>query len=423
MGMTIAEKILAGKSGRDRVAPGEMVTCRIDWLMLDSIDHDLSAAIEEVGIRRAFDPDRVVIIHDHEVPPASAAVANMYARSRERVAEFGITNFFDMGRHGICHQFFVEQGFALPGQLVVGNDSHTTTYGAMNTASRGVLQEIPYLLAKGELWFRVPETVRIRLSGALSPWVSAKDVVLHLASSFGFRRFLNRSIEYSGPALDTMSIAGRMVLSNMGVDLGAKFAISGFDQMTEAYLGGRAREAFTPVTSDPDAAVRDTLDLDLSAIGPLVAGPDELFRVRPAGDLGDIRINQAFLGSCTNGRIEDMESAASVLRGQKVAKHVRMIVTPASQAIFREMARTGLMDVFVEAGAIVTNSTCGACMGLTMGVLGDGEVCIASTSRNFKGRMGSPTAEIYLGSPATVAASAIAGVISDPATMAVRPAA
>jgi 3-isopropylmalate/(R)-2-methylmalate dehydratase large subunit len=414
MGMTIAEKILAAKSGRDVVRPGEIVTCKIDRLMLDSIDPDFCAAIDDIGITRAWDPDRVIIIHDHEVPPASIGVANMYAESRRRAKRFGITHFFDMGNHGICHQFFVENGFALPGQLIVGNDSHTTTYGALNAASRGILQEVPFVFAKGELWFRVPDTVRVALTGQLSEWVTSKDIVLHVAGRYNFNPFLNRSIEYSGQGLRDLSLAGRMVLSNMAVDLGAKFAISEFDAVTAAFLAGRAIEGYKPVVSDADAPVAASLELSLGDIRPLVAHPDGLFNVSPAAECKGIRIDQAFLGTCTNGRLEDLQLAAKVLLGRKIAKHVRMIVTPASQAIFREMARSGLMETFLEAGAVVTNSTCGACMGLSMGVLGDDEVCISSGSRNFKGRMGSTTAQIYLASPATVAASAVAGEIADP---------
>ena len=414
MGMTIAEKILATKSGRDVVRPGEILTCRIDRLMLDSIDPDFCAAIDDIGIQRAWDPDRVIIIHDHEVPPASIGVANMYAESRRRARKFGIKHFFDMGNHGICHQFFVENGFALPGQLVVGNDSHTTTYGALNAASRGILQEVPYVFAKGELWFRVPDTVRVRLTGKLSQWVTSKDIVLHVAGRYNFNPFLNRSIEYCGEGLGHLSLAGRMVLSNMAVDLGAKFAIADYDEVTAAYLAGRAVEDYVPVAADADASVVETLDLSLSDIRSLVAHPDGLFKVSPATEIKSVRIDQAFVGTCTNGRLEDLQLAAKVLKGRKIASHVRMIVTPASQAIFGEMARSGLMETFLEAGAVVTNSTCGACMGLSMGILGDDEVCISSGSRNFKGRMGSASAKIYLASPATVAASAIAGEIADP---------
>jgi 3-isopropylmalate/(R)-2-methylmalate dehydratase large subunit len=412
--MTIAEKILAEKSGRERVRPGDIVTCRIDRLMLDSFDHELCEAIDAVGLKRIKYPERVVVIHDHEVPPSSAKVATMYAESRRRVHRYGLLHFYDMGNHGICHQFFVENGYALPGQLILGNDSHTTTYGAMNAASRGILQEVVYVLATGRLWFRVPETVRIVLSGRLGPFVTSKDLVFLLARTYGVPTFLNKALEFAGPALASLSVASRMVLNNMAVDLGAKFAITEFDAVTSGYLSGRAVEPYTPVSSDADASVRQTIDLDLSEASPLVACPDELFKIKPARALAGTKIDQAFLGTCTNGRYEDMQTAANILRGNRIAKHVRMIVTPASQAIFLQMAKSGLMEDFVNAGAIVTNSTCGACMGLSMGLLGDGETCISSGSRNFRGRMGSARADIYLASPATVAASAIAGEIVDP---------
>jgi 3-isopropylmalate/(R)-2-methylmalate dehydratase large subunit len=419
--MTMAEKVLAIKSGRDSVRPGDVVTCEIDRLMLDSFDQDLCEAIDAVGLQRIFDPDKVVVIHDHEVPPSSASVATMYANSRKRIRQYGIAHFYDMGRHGICHQFFVENGYALPGQLILGNDSHSTTYGAVNAVSRGILQEVVYVLATGKLWFRVPETIRIVLRGRLSPYVTSKDLVFQLASVYGVRTFLNKSLEFCGPGLSDLSMASRMVLNNMAVDLGAKFAITEFDQVTADYLSGRAGSRFTPVSADDESTYRQTILLDLSEASPLVACPNDLFNVKPARSLPGIRIDQAFLGTCTNGRYEDMEAAADILRGQQIAKHVRMIVTPASQAIFVQMAKTGLMETFVNAGAIVTNSTCGACMGLSMGLLGDGETCISSGSRNFRGRMGSSLANIYLASPATVAASAIAGEIVDPAQLSRQP--
>lgn len=414
MGMTMAEKILAAKAGRDQVRPREIVTCKIDRLMLESFDPDIIGVIKEIGITKVWDSERIVVIHDHEVPPASVEVANMYAESRRMARSFGLKYFFDMGNHGICHQLFVERGFALPGQLVVGNDSHVTTYGAFNAASRGIMEEVPHVLVKGVLWFRVPESVRVILRGELPRLVSSKDLILFLASRLGIQMTLNRSIEFVGPTIKGLSIESRMVLSNMAVDLGAKFAIMESDQKTLEYLAGRAVEPFTPVSSDPDADFHSVHEVDVSGLDPLVACPHELRNVRPVREVKGVKIHQAFLGSCTNGRLEDMQIAAQVLRGRKVHPDVRMIVTPASQAVFREMARTGLMEVFLDAGAIVTNSTCGACTGLHLGVLGHGDTCISSGSRNYKGRMGSPEAQIYLASPATVAASAVAGEIIDP---------
>lgn len=382
--------------------------------MLESFDQEVAATIDELGIREVWDPERVVLIHDHEVPPASADVATMYARSRQLARAFELSHVFDIGNHGICHQLFVEEGFALPGQLVVGNDSHATTYGALNVAARGIAEEVPWVLVEGSLWFRVPETVVIELTGVLDPAVSAKDMVLELARRLDLRVMLNRSVEFRGPAVEGLSIAGRMVLSNMGVDLGAKFALIAADTVTNAYLEGRARQPYEPVASDHDATVAARLTIDATGLEPLVAYPGSLAEVRPVREAGGVRIDQAFLGTCTNGRFEDLEAAAAILTGHRVHQDVRMIVTPASQTIFRQLHRTGLMDVFLDAGALVTHSTCGPCMGLHMGVLGNGEVCVSTGSRNTRGRMGSSDAQVYLASPATVAASAITGELTDP---------
>lgn len=414
MGMTIAEKILAHKSSRSRVKPGDIVTCKIDRMMLESIDNDLVRAIQEVQVSKVWDRDRIVLIHDHETPPATPQMATMYAESRRLARKFGVTHFFDMGRHGICHQHFIEKGFALPGQLIVGNDSHTSTYGAFNAAGRGILEELVAVLLKGELWFRVPETVRITLKGSLQPWVSTKDVALHLASQPLSQDFFNRSVEYVGPGVTALSVASRMVLANMGTDLSAEFTLMEADEKTLTYLKDRAAEPFEVVEADDDADLAAHHTVDVAFLEPLVAGPHELRRVRPANTLKGVKIDQAFIGTCTSGRMEDLKIAAAALKKHKVHPNVRMVVTPASQAIFRELSTTGLMEVFIDAGAIVTNSTCGACMGMHLGVLGEKEVCISTGSRNYKGRMGSPGAEIYLGSPATVTASAIAGEIADP---------
>jgi 3-isopropylmalate/(R)-2-methylmalate dehydratase large subunit len=319
-----------------------------------------------------------------------------------------------MGRSGICHQLFVEKGYALPGQLSVGTDSHTTTYGALNMASRGIDQDLLYVLIKGELWFRVPETIRFEVTGKMLDGVMSKDLILFIAGKYGTDVALYKSAEFVGPTIGEMSIDSRLTISNMGVEIGAKFLLFEADGKTEEYLKNRAQDVFKPVTSDLDAVFQNVYKINIDGLEPQVACPHDVGNVKPVREVEGLPIDQAFLGSCTNARIEDLQIAARILKGRKIHPRTRMIVTPASQAIYKEALEKGLINIFIDAEAVVTNSTCGACDGLHLGVLGAGERCIASQNRNFKGRMGSPDSEVYLASPATVAASAVAGAIADP---------
>jgi 3-isopropylmalate/(R)-2-methylmalate dehydratase large subunit len=415
MGMTMAEKILARASGRDRVTPGEMVIANIDRLLVLGEDwQEVSPFFDELGIKRVWNPDRVVVIHDHMVPPGNVPTADAYFESRQIVEKFGIRHFYDVGRSGICHQLFAEKGYALPGQLVVGTDSHTTTYGALNTASRGIVLDLLYVLVKGRLWFRIPETIRFEVNGKMPNGVMSKDLFLFIAGKYGTDLAIYKSVEFVGPTVEEMSISSRMTISNMGVEIGAKFLIFEVDDKTQNYLKDKAQESYEPVRSDPDAIFQETFKLRVDSLEPQVACPHDVGNVRPVRDVKGIPFDQAFLGSCTNGRYEDLEIAAKILKGRKIHPRTRMIVTPASAAIYREALQNGLIDIFINAEAVVTNPTCGACAGIHLGVLGTGERCIASQNRNFKGRMGSPSSELFLASPATVAASAIAGVIADP---------
>lgn len=413
--MTMAQKALARAAGQRWVAPGEFVTARVDLAMT----HDIFAAdvfrlLDEAGIDRVWDADRVVVVFDHLVPAPTAAAAEAQRRARDYLERFAVRHFYRPGA-GICHQLLAEHGHVLPGRLVVGTDSHTTTAGALGAAATGIgTSEMAYVLATGRLWFKVPETVRFELHGALGRRVSTKDLVLFLAGRFGTELGRYQALEFGGPAAAALSLASRLTVSNMGVELGAKFAFFEADDVTADYLAGRTAEPVEPFGPDADASYQTVYAVDLDRLEPLVALPHNLDRVRPVGEVQGLHIDQAFVGSCTNGRLEDLEEAASILRGRQVHPDVRLVVVPASQAVYREAQRRGLLAVFVDAGAMVLSPGCGPCFGGHLGLLAPGERCIGTHNRNFRGRMGSPDAEIYLASPATVAASAVEGAIADP---------
>jgi 3-isopropylmalate/(R)-2-methylmalate dehydratase large subunit len=415
MGMTLAEKILARAAGNEETTAGEFVVADIDLAML----HDIFAAqvfdmLGEVGKEQVFEPDRTVVVIDHLVPAPSAEAAAQHQRIREHVSRFGISVFYDAGE-GICHQLLPERGHVRPGMLIVGTDSHTTTYGALGAGATGIgTSDMVYALATGRLWFRVPETIRFELTGDLMKAVSWKDVILHLAGRFGSDFAQYRAIEFAGPAVTSADMSSRLTVSNMALEMGAKFGLFAADEVTDSYLrdhGGTGSEPFEP---DPDANYEAVYEIPLSGLPPQVAKPHEVDRVGPVSDVEGLAIDQAFIGSCTNGRIEDLRAAAEVLDGQHVAPGVRLLVAPASRAVLREAMKTGVLASLVEAGASVLTPGCGPCFGGHGGLLGPGERCIGTHNRNFIGRMGSPEAEIYLASPATVAASALVGHIADP---------
>ncbi len=412
--MTMAEGVLARAAGRDRVAAGEFVVAAVDLALV----HDIFAVpvfdtLREVGRNAVWDPERVAVVIDHLVPAPTGAAAQVHQRIREHVAELGIGRFFDVGA-GICHQVLPEAGLVRPGMLVVGTDSHTTTHGALGAAGTGIgTSEMAYVLATGRLWFRVPETIRVDLSGSLSPPVTWKDAILHLAGRLGADGAQYRSLEFGGPAAAGVDMGGRLTMCNMAVELGAKFGIFPADPVTVDYLAARGVRA-EPFAPDPDARYLAVHEVDLSALEPQVALPHAVDRVRPVGEVEGLQVHQAFLGSCTNGRLEDLEQAAGILRGRRVARGVRLLVAPASRSVYEAAARSGVLATLVEAGATVLPPGCGPCFGGHGGLLAPGERCIGSHNRNFVGRMGSPEAEIYLASPPTVAASAVAGRITDP---------
>ncbi len=421
MGMTMIEKILARASGKAKVEPGEYVVAKIDRIMVvgelfgELTSDKMTVEWEkDIKLKKVFDPERVVVLLEHSIPPPNIPTADLYAACRQGVKKLGIKHFFDIARGGICHQVFAEYGFARPGELVVGTDSHTCIYGAFNVGSRGINYDLPYILSTGETWFRVPPSIRFKIEGRLPSGVYAKDVILAIGGIYSTDVGLGKSVEFIGSTVREMDISSRVTISNMSAEIGADFALFEADDKIINYVKSRTNEPFTPVFSDKDAKYESEYLMDVSGLTPKVACPHHVGNVKDVTAAAGTKIDQAFIGSCTNGSYDDLLIAANILRGKKIHPDVRLIITPASQEIYRAAIRDGLMDVFNEAEALVTHSTCGCCGGNQLGVLGAGEVCIGTNNRNFKGRMGSSEAEIYLASPATVAASAIEGVIADP---------
>ena len=414
MGLTFAQKVLAKKAGLDRVDVGQIVEIEPDACL----SHDNTAAIAKtfakIGVDRVKDPDKFVIVLDHTVPASEAKYAQNHKEIREFVARNGIKRFYDVGV-GICHQVLPEKGFALPGRLILGSDSHTTTYGAFGAFAAGIgRSEMAALYATSRIWLKTPSSLKIVVEGRLADPVTAKDLILKIIGDIGADGALYQSVEYTGEAISAMSLASRMVLCNMAIEMGAKNGYCAPDDKTFAFLESRAETTYTPVYPDADAEYERVLTYDAASLEPQVAKPHTVDNVSPVADVAGTPIHQALLGTCTNGRMEDLRLAAKILRGRKIADGVRMLVLPASQEILLDALREGLIDIFVEAGAMLLNPGCGPCLGAHQGVMAPGEVCLSTANRNFKGRMGSPDAETYLGSPATVAASAVTGVITDP---------
>lgn len=413
MGQTIAEKIFSHKIGR-QVRVGDFITAPIDRVMCHEGFFPAASKLAANNIDRIWDPQRVVVVLDHYVPSPTEKMAAVHTQIRQMVERYGIEHFYGE-REGICHQVMIERGHVRPGELILGTDSHTCTYGALGAAAAGIgVSEMAYVLATGELWFQVPPSVRIDLTGRLADLVCAKDVSLVIAGRLGAEFAQYRSLEFAGEAVAAMSLSSRLVLSNMSVEFGAKFGIFPVDHHVVDYLRSIGVENSYPITPDDDAVYENNHRFDISEIEPMVAMPHSVDRVACVRDATGEKIHQAFLGSCTNGRIEDLRVAAGLLRGRKVSPSVRMLVYPASALVYRQAMNEGLLRILSEAGAIICPPSCGPCFGSHGGLLGPGETCIASNNRNFKGRMGSPDASIYLASPATVAASAWKGAICDP---------
>jgi 3-isopropylmalate/(R)-2-methylmalate dehydratase large subunit len=415
--MTIVEKILARAAGLKKTKPNEYVTARIDMAMMPEAFRLLQTVLTKGGIRegafRIWDRDRFVVVIDHRVPPTSLANAENQKIIREFAKTLNVKHFYDLFP-GVCHQVMVEKGHVRPGELIVGADSHTTTYGALNAASTGIgASEMAYVIQTGELWFRVPETIKFEVTGKLPEFVHSKDIILSVAGKHSTEVAQYKAIEWTGSAIDGMSLDSRLTMGNMSVELGAKFGIFRADQKVVDYVRARTDKPFEPVESDPDAVYSETYRIDGAGLEPQVALPHTVGNVVKAKDVKDVKIDQAVIASCCHGRIEDLEIAVRMLKGKKVHPGVRFYVAPASWEVFKEASERGLLSKLIESGVMIGNPSCGFCTGY-QGILAAGERCIAATPRNFKGRMGSNDSEIFLGSPATVTASAIRGKIVDP---------
>lgn len=418
--MTLAEKILARASGRERVAPDQIVVARVD-LALSHENADLvRKSFLEIGLARVWDPSKIVIVFDHRIPAESEKTATTHKAVREFVAAQGIEHFYDVGRGGICHQVLPENGHVRPGMVLVGTDSHTTTHGAFGAFATGIgATEMAGVWAEGALWFKVPSTLRIEVEGEFRPWVSAKDLILYIIGRLGADGADYRAVEFDGPAIRRMTVASRMVLANLAMEMGAKVAFTPVDEILLDYLRPRVPEKLEMIAPDADACYERVIRVDAGEdiLEPQIACPHAVDHVQPLSALGEVPVEQAVLGSCTNGRLEDLEVAAYIVTGRAVHPRTRLVVIPASQQIYREAMRLGYLETLVAAGAIVDPPGCGPCVGVHQGILAAGETCVSSTNRNFLGRMGSKDSLVYLASPAVVAASAIAGKLAHPGSI------
>lgn len=414
--MTISEKILAQHTGRDQVLPGELIEAKLDFVLGNDITAPMAIEVfKKAGGKTVFDPERVGLIPDHFIPnkdiqsAAQAQVMRLFAK------EQNLPYYFEVGRAGIEHALLPEKGLVLPGDLIIGADSHTCTYGALGAFSTGVgSTDLGAAMVTGSVWLKVPSSIKFLLSGQLEPWVGGKDLILHIIGQIGVDGARYKAMEFGGPVIDSLPMADRFTISNMAIEAGAKVGIIPPDDTTEAYVKDRARRDYKFYTSDPQATYESVFDWDVSELTPQVACPHSPENVKSVRELSHITIDQAVIGSCTNGRIDDMRTAAKILKGNKAAPNVRLIVIPATPAIYRQVVDEGLMNIFLEAEAVVSTPTCGPCLGGYMGILAEGERAVSTTNRNFRGRMGHPQSEVYLSSPAVAAASAVLGRIAHP---------
>jgi 3-isopropylmalate/(R)-2-methylmalate dehydratase large subunit len=420
---TIAEKILGEKAGKDTAAhAGEIVECEVDYIMVNDVTGVPAFEVfEELGREDELRREKVVVVQDHYVPNKDVASAEQAKALRMYARRYGLAQYYEIGRGGVCHQVMIEDGFAAPGRLIIGADSHTCSYGALGAFSTGVgSTEAAAAMATGRLWFKVPETQKFVINGTLQPYVMGKDIILHIIGDIGVSGSLYKAQEFYGTAIEHLKLSDRITMSNMAIESGGKAGIIPPDDKVFEFLKGRVRGEYTPVYADGNEADYGAVfDYDAAEIVPTVAKPFLPENTAPARDL-DVLIDQAYLGSCTNGRIEDLRVAAELLKGHKVKSDVRMIVVPASEKIFQQAIDEGLIQTFLTAGAFVCGPTCGACLGGHMGVLAEGERCVSTTNRNFIGRMGHKDSEVYLASPAVVAASAITGRITDPTELSLK---
>ncbi len=411
------EKILAAHSDQDQLKPGDIVNARVDMVLGNDITTPV--AVEEfnkIGVDKVFDKDRIAIVPDHFAPNKDIKAAEQVNMIRKFAKKHDITNFFEVGQMGIEHVILPEKGLTLPGEIIIGADSHTCTYGALGALGTGVgSTDMAAAMAAGKAWFKVPPTIKFVYKGELKPHVSGKDLILYTIGKIGVDGALYKAMEFTGEAIDNLSMEGRMTMSNMAIEAGGKAGLIAADEKTEEYLKGRTQRDYTVRNADPDAEYEQVIEIDVSQIEPQIAFPSLPENTKGLDEIDEkIEIQQSVIGSCTNGRIEDLRVAAEILKGQQVNKNVRCLVFPGSQAVYKQAMNEGLFDIFIDAGAAVSTPTCGPCLGGHMGILAEGERAISTTNRNFVGRMGSPGSEVYLASPAVAAASAVKGYIAGP---------
>lgn len=416
MGMTMTQKILALHCGRESVKAGELVNARLDLVMGSDVTAPIAIkAMEKYGMDKVFDPSKIVLVMDHFAPNKDIQAAQNCAMVRKFARKMGIENFYDGGRMGIEHALLPEQGFVAPGELIIGADSHTCTYGALGAFSTGIgSTDMAAGMFSGTSWFKIPSAIKVNLRGKFPKNVGGKDLILTLIGMIGVDGARYQSLEFCGDAVSGISIDDRFTICNMAIEAGAKNGIFPVDDKTIEYISGRVKRPYTIVSADPDAEYTRTVDIDLSALKPVVAAPNLPSNVKDAACFSKLHVDQVVIGCCTNGHISDLRAAAQVLRGKKVADHVRCIIIPATWTVYREAMDEGLIECFLDAGATVSMPTCGPCNGGHVGVLASGERCVSTTNRNFVGRMGPQNSEIYLSSPAVAAASAVAGYIAVP---------
>ena len=413
--MTLAEKILTAHTDKKEVSPGEFISVRVDLILANDITAPIAIReFRRIGIDKVFDPKKIVMVADHFVPNKDIASAEQVKLMREFAYEQGVI-YFDVGQMGIEHVLLPEQGLVLPGDVVIGADSHTCTYGALGAFATGMgSTDIATAMATGDIWMKVPPTIKLIYHGHLGEWVGGKDLILYTIGDIGVDGALYSAMEFTGEAIDSLSIDGRFTMANMAIEAGAKAGIFRIDNKAQLYIKSRAERPYAVYEADNDAEYAQVVEYDVSSLEPQVALPHSPANTKSVSQVGDVEINQAVIGSCTNGRLEDLRMAAQILKGRRVHPGVRCIIIPGSQQVYLDALGERLIEIFIKAGAVVSTPTCGPCIGGHMGVLAAGERCISTTNRNFVGRMGSPQSEVYLSNPAVAAASAVAGRITSP---------
>ena len=416
MGMTIVEKILAKHAGLQTVSPGQLIEAKVDRVLANDITAPIAIKqFENSGVKKVFDPDRIILVPDHFAPNKDIASAEQCKILRDFSKQQGITHYFEVGRMGVEHALIPEQGLILPGEIIIGADSHTCTHGALGAFATGVgSTDVAAAMITGQLWFKVPETMKFVFNGSLKPWVTGKDLILYAIGDIGVDGALYRAMEFTGDVIENLSIESRLTVANMAIEAGAKCGIFSPDEKTFDYLKDKTDREYLPCYSDDDAEYVEIKEYNVKDIEPQIAFPHSPANTHPISQVGNVPIQQSIIGSCTNGRIEDLRIAAGVLKGRKVDSTVRLIVIPATQKIYRQAMKEGLFDIFLDADAAISTPTCGPCLGGHMGILAKGEAAIATTNRNFVGRMGHPESSVYLSNPAIAAASAVAGRIISP---------